>query len=170
MLQKIAFSAFFVKCKNKNGFLSNFSPIVLCSNLFSKLVEIGEKMLKNPFSILQFSKKGWKSNFLEQNTNFFKTMLALLANISEPIPNLLGHFVRIASLTKYEVPSQHQLSPLFYFLSYRLKLHWFMMQFTFMPKRYMTSTDHKRSIPSHFPVMELKLGNMEIHWSITWNW
>ena len=44
-------------------FLSNFSPIVLCSNLLSKLFEIGKKLLKNPFSILQFSKKAKKAIF-----------------------------------------------------------------------------------------------------------
>ena len=45
LLQKIAFWAFFVNCKMKMEFLSNFSPIVLCSNLFSKLFDIGEKWL-----------------------------------------------------------------------------------------------------------------------------
>ena len=33
--------------------------------------DIGVKLLKNPFSFLAVFKKGWKSNFLEQNTNFF---------------------------------------------------------------------------------------------------
>ena len=45
LLLKIAFSAFFVNCKIENGILSNFSPIDLCSNLFSKLIKIGEKLL-----------------------------------------------------------------------------------------------------------------------------
>ena len=52
-------------------FLSNFYPIVLCINLFSKLIEIGEKLLKSPLSFLAVRKKGWKSKFLEQNTYFF---------------------------------------------------------------------------------------------------
>ena len=74
-------------------FLSNFSPIVLCSNLFSKLVEIGAKLLKNPFSFFAVHKKGSKSNFLEQNTYFSKTQFASFAKVSERIPNLLGHLV-----------------------------------------------------------------------------
>ena len=56
-------------------FLGNFSPIILCSNLFSKLFEIGEKLLKNPFSFLTVHKKGSKSNFLERNTIFCKRIL-----------------------------------------------------------------------------------------------
>merc|ERR1711953_316015 len=56
----------------KMEFFSNFAPIVLCSNLFSALLIIGEKLLKNPFSFLAVYKKGSKSNFLEQNTIFFK--------------------------------------------------------------------------------------------------
>ena len=52
-------------------FLSNFVPFVLCSNLFSRLFEIGEKLLKNPLPFFAVYKKGWKSNFLERNTNFF---------------------------------------------------------------------------------------------------
>ena len=68
---KLLFEPFLWTAKLKMEFLSNFSPIVLCSNLFSKLFEIGEKLLKNPFSFFAVHKKGWKSNFLEQNTNFF---------------------------------------------------------------------------------------------------
>ena len=52
-------------------FLGNFFPKILCSNLFNKLFEIGEKLLKNPISILQFTKKAEKAIFLEQNTIFF---------------------------------------------------------------------------------------------------
>ena len=57
LLQKIAFSAFFVNCKNENGFLSNLSPI--SKDLINKLLHkmIGEKLLKDPFSILQLTKK-----------------------------------------------------------------------------------------------------------------
>ena len=61
LLQKIAFLALFLNCKIENGILSNFFPIILCSNLFSKLLEIGEKLLKNPFLILQFTKKAEKA-------------------------------------------------------------------------------------------------------------
>ena len=52
-------------------FWANFLPIILWNNLFSKLFEIGEKLLKNPLSFLAVHKKGSKSNFLEQNTIFF---------------------------------------------------------------------------------------------------
>ena len=38
--------------------LGSFSPIILCSNLFSKLFENGEKWLKNPLSFLAVDKKG----------------------------------------------------------------------------------------------------------------
>ena len=57
--------------KLKMEFFSNFAPFVLCSNLLSKLLKIGEKLLKNPLSFFTVQKKGWKSNFLERNTNFF---------------------------------------------------------------------------------------------------
>ena len=57
MLQKIDFSAFFVNCKNEKGFLSNLSPI--SNDLINKLLHkmIGEKLLKDPFSILQLTQK-----------------------------------------------------------------------------------------------------------------
>ena len=45
LLHKIAFWAFFVNYKDENGILSNFSIIDLCSNLFSELIKIGEKLL-----------------------------------------------------------------------------------------------------------------------------
>ena len=51
-------------------FFSNFSPIILCSNLCSKLFENGEKMLKNPFSFLQFTKKAQKA-ILWSRIHFF---------------------------------------------------------------------------------------------------
>ena len=63
-------------------YLSNFSPIVLCSNLFNKLFEIGEKLLTNPLSFFTVHKKGWKSNFLEQNT-FFPKRSSLRSQVSE---------------------------------------------------------------------------------------
>ena len=59
--------------KLKMEFFSNFAPFVLCSNLLSKLLKIGEKLLKYPLSFFTVYKKGWKSNFLEQRTFFRKT-------------------------------------------------------------------------------------------------
>ena len=56
--KKLLFQPFFLNCKNKNGFLKQLFSIILCSNLFSKLFEIGEKLLKNPFSVLAVFKKG----------------------------------------------------------------------------------------------------------------
>ena len=64
-------------------FSSNFSPIVLCSNLFSRLFEIGEKMLKNPFSFLQFTKKAQKAilwnriHFFVKFVNFTGKLLSI---------------------------------------------------------------------------------------------
>ena len=61
LLQKIAFCAFFVNCKNENGFFSNFSPIL--NNLLDKLLHktIGAKLLKIPFSFLQLDKNAQKA-------------------------------------------------------------------------------------------------------------
>ena len=56
--------------------------------------KIGEKLLKNPFLFLQFTKNAQKAIFWSRIQTFSETMLALLANISEPIPKLLGHPVR----------------------------------------------------------------------------
>ena len=64
------------------------------------MFEIGEKLLKILFSFLAVFKKGWKSNFLEQNTFFSWTILASLANISKRIPNLLGHPVTSKTFNK----------------------------------------------------------------------
>ena len=61
-------------------FWVNFLPIILCSNLFSKLFEIGEKLLKNPLSFLAVHKKGSKSNFLEQNTIFSVNVARIACN------------------------------------------------------------------------------------------
>ena len=44
-------------------FLDNFSSIILSSNLFIKLFEIGEKWLKNPLSFLAVHKKRLKKQF-----------------------------------------------------------------------------------------------------------
>ena len=68
--KKLLFEPFFPNCKIGNGFLSNFSPIL--NNLLNKLLYkiIGEKFLKIPFSFLQFTKNGSKSNFMEHNTYF----------------------------------------------------------------------------------------------------
>ena len=73
LLQKIAFSAFFVNCKNENGFFNNFAPF--SNNLLSKLLHkiIGEKLLKNPFSTLQFTKKAEKANFWSEIQFFWET-------------------------------------------------------------------------------------------------
>ena len=68
--KKLLFAPFLWTAKLKMDFFSILVPIILCSNLFSKLFEIGEKWLKNPFSFLAVYKKGAKSNFLEQNTVF----------------------------------------------------------------------------------------------------
>ena len=51
-------------------FLGNFSPIVLYSKLYSKLLKIGEKLLKNPFLILQFTKKAEKAIFWNKIQTF----------------------------------------------------------------------------------------------------
>ena len=50
--KKLLFKPFLWTDKIKMEFLSNFSQNVFCSNLFNKLFEIGEKLLKSPFSIL----------------------------------------------------------------------------------------------------------------------
>ena len=52
-------------------FFSNFAPIVLCSNLFSKLFEIGEKLLKNPFSVLAVFKKRLKKQYFGAKYKLF---------------------------------------------------------------------------------------------------
>ena len=64
-------------------YFSNFAPIVLCSKLF----EIGEKLLKNPVSFLQLTKKAQKAIFWSEIHFFSLTYFDSLANI----PNLLGH-------------------------------------------------------------------------------
>ena len=69
--KKLLFQPFLKTAKNENGFLSNFSPIFI--NLLNKLLHktIGTKLLENSIFIFAVHKKGSKSNFLEQNTNFF---------------------------------------------------------------------------------------------------
>ena len=69
--KKLLFQPHLWTAKLKMEFFSHFAPIALCSNLFSKLLEIGEKLLKNPCSFFAVYQKGWTSNFLERNTNFF---------------------------------------------------------------------------------------------------
>ena len=69
--KKLLFDPFLWTAKMIMEFFGNFSPIILCSDLLGKLFEIGGKLLNNPLSFLAVYKKGWKSNFLEQNTNFF---------------------------------------------------------------------------------------------------
>ena len=56
--KKLLFQPFFLNCKIENGLLMQFFSIILCSNLFSKLFEIGEKLLKNPFTFLAVFGKG----------------------------------------------------------------------------------------------------------------
>ena len=51
-------------------FFSILVPIILCSNLFSQLFEIGEKLLKIPFLILQFTKKAEKAIFWSRIQTF----------------------------------------------------------------------------------------------------
>ena len=68
--KKLLFDPFLWTAKMIMEFFGNFSPIILCSDLLGKLFEIGGKLLNNPLSFLAVYKKGWKSNFLEQNTIF----------------------------------------------------------------------------------------------------
>ena len=56
--KKLLFAPYLWTAKLKMEFFSNFAPIVLCINLSSKFHEIGEKLLKNPFSVLAVFKKG----------------------------------------------------------------------------------------------------------------
>ena len=56
-LHKIAFLAFFVNCKDENGFQKQF---VLCSNLFSKLEK---SCFKKPFPFCSPQKKAEKQFF-----------------------------------------------------------------------------------------------------------
>ena len=55
----------------KMEFLVNFSPIIICSNLYSKLFEIGEKWPYNPLIFLQFTKKAQKAIFWSIIQSFF---------------------------------------------------------------------------------------------------
>ena len=64
---KLLFQPFFLNCKNKNGFLKQLFSILL-NKLLHNIME--KCCYKKPFSFLQCKKKGWKSNFMEQNTNF----------------------------------------------------------------------------------------------------
>ena len=87
---KLLFEHFLWTAKMKMEFLGNFSPNIICSNLFSKLSEIGEKWLSNPYSFLAVPKKGWKSNFLEQNTNFFVNVARFARKHFWAYPKLVG--------------------------------------------------------------------------------
>ena len=69
--KKLLFQPFLWTASNENGIFSNFAPIVLCSNLFSELLKIGEKLLKIPFSILQFTKKAEKAILRSRIQTFF---------------------------------------------------------------------------------------------------
>ena len=65
---KLLFEPFLWTAKMKMEFLSNLSPI--SNNLLNKLLHktIGGKLLKNSIFNFAVDKKGWKSNFMEQNT------------------------------------------------------------------------------------------------------
>ena len=67
--KKLLFQPFFLNCKIENGFLKQLFSILLNKSLH-KIME--KSCLQKPFSILQFRKKGSKSNFLERNTFFRK--------------------------------------------------------------------------------------------------
>ena len=67
---KLLFEPFLWTAKMKMEFLGNFSPIIICSNLFSKLSEIGDKAAIKSIIILTVYIKGSKRYFLEQNTIF----------------------------------------------------------------------------------------------------
>ena len=70
--KKLLIQPFLWTARNDNGFLSHFSPI--SNTLLNRLLHriIGEKLPKNSSLIFAVHKKGWKSNFLEQNTFFPK--------------------------------------------------------------------------------------------------
>ena len=96
--KKFHFEPFLWTIKMKMEFWSNFSPIVLFSNLFSKLFDIWEKLLRNPFSCFAVHKKGSKQIFLERNIFIFVNIARLVCKqlwASEqcfwPVPNLLGN-------------------------------------------------------------------------------
>ena len=63
-------------------FFSTFVPIILCSNLFSELLIIGEKLPKKSIFNFAVHKQGLKSNFLEQNT-FFPNRSSLRSQASK---------------------------------------------------------------------------------------
>ena len=60
-------------------FLVNFSPIIICSNLYSKLFEIGEKWPYNPLIFLQFTKKAQKAILWSRIQFFFFVNVARFA-------------------------------------------------------------------------------------------
>ena len=80
--KKLLFQPFLGTARNDNGFLSHFSPI--SDNLLNKLLHkiIEEKLPKNSIFIFAVQKKGWKSNFMEQNT-FFRKIRNLRLQTSE---------------------------------------------------------------------------------------
>ena len=67
---------FFCQLQNWKWNIKRLSPIVLYSNLLSKLFEIGEKLLQNPFSFLQFTKKERNSIFWSR-IHFFRKRSSL---------------------------------------------------------------------------------------------
>ena len=69
-------------------FLGNFSPIIICSNLYSKLFEIGEKWPYNPLIFLQFTKKAQK--FFGAEYNFFVNVARFARKHFLAYPKLAG--------------------------------------------------------------------------------
>ena len=92
--KKLCFQPYLWTARNENGFFSNFSPIVLCSNLFSELFEIGKSCFKNPLLFFAVHKKGLKHIFLERNKIFSYVMLASLAMLNETFSVIFKHCVR----------------------------------------------------------------------------
>ena len=114
------FSLFLATAKLKMEFLSNFSPIVLCSNLLSKLFEIGKKLLKNPFSILQFSKKAKKAIFWSKiqffvNFKSFKIGLVspTIVHLHSPWPSFFFLYcteMKVVACSHFVFPGEDLLS------------------------------------------------------------
>ena len=69
LLQKMAFSAFFLELQNWNGSLKQ-----LFSNLLNKSLHntMEKGCFKKAIFSLQFTEKGWKRHFLESNTAFLR--------------------------------------------------------------------------------------------------
>ena len=75
------------------------SFVVIC---LINCLKLEKSCLKVHFHFLQFSKKAEKAIFWSEIQTCLKTMLASLENISEVIPNLLGHPVHKIEQTDYD--------------------------------------------------------------------